>query len=654
MKKIKILFAAVMLTAGSLLGAAEGLVSLSCDYPGGNVKIVKIQPGCAEIAPDLRDNRLDWFYWNFDAVATQPGTVHFCFPKGQSKISAQGPAVSTDGGKTWQWLGKAKTHFRNKTDSRDRFEWTFSKAGEKVRFAQGIPYQKERFETFYEQYKAVPYMKRTVLTKTRKGVDSPMLIIGSGPKNILVTARHHACEAIASYVQEGFVTEALSNSPAGKEFRKKYTLYVVPFIDLDGVEAGDQGKNRAPHDHNRDYALGDATIYPEIKALQALDKEKKFFITLDMHAPSVRNDIHEAIYFAGFKTPSNKVNTAEFKAWLDAERPADANAILVLGGGNPQPPDGVNGVPNARYFATNPTTVYGMTFEIPYASGNPNYNEKTALQYGKAILKALLKTEFSKDLTPRTAHKEYVTFVKSLMIGRPDHAVKACNEALAKKDLPEHYRTAALVRRAFAYGRMKTYAAALADNDAVIASPYVIQEQKYTAVVQKTAALCAKPETKEQEVDRWAETVLTQNLASGSYLYEVNEALYAYYTRIGKAEKAVNCAKAQLPLAPFYDVGKIRNRIMNYELKQGNKEGAIAYARETVAYLKSKLYPTVPTGVFGPRMVIDYVEALAVLPETTVADLEKAAELAFNHKICYPHQREYLKKKIETFKNKGK
>ena len=70
MKKIKFLFAAAVLAAGSFLGAADGVVSLSCDYPGGNIKVLKIQPGCAEIAPDLRDNKLDWFYWNFDAVAT--------------------------------------------------------------------------------------------------------------------------------------------------------------------------------------------------------------------------------------------------------------------------------------------------------------------------------------------------------------------------------------------------------------------------------------------------------------------------------------------------------------------------------------------------------------------------------------------------------
>lgn len=654
MKKIKILFAAVMLTAGSLLGAAEGLVSLSCDYPGGNVKIVKIQPGCAEIAPDLRDNRLDWFYWNFDAVATEPGTVHFCFPEKQTKISAQGPAVSTDGGKTWKWLGKEKTHFRNKTKNRDSFEWTFTKAGEKVRFAQGIPYQKERFETFYEQYKAVPYMKRTVLTKTRKGVDSPMLIIGSGPKNILVTARHHACEAIASYAVEGFVTEALSDSPAGKEFRNRYTLYVVPFVDLDGVNAGDQGKNRNPHDHNRDYALGDAGLYPEIKAIQALDKEKKFFITLDMHAPSVRNDIHEAIYFAGYRTPSNQVNTAEFKGWLDQERPANANMILHLGGRNVKQPDGKEGAANSQYFATNPTTVYGMTFELPYASANYFYDDKTMVQYGRAILRAMLKVDFSKDLTPRTAFKKFSDFTKSLQIGRPDLSIKACSEAIANKDLPEHYRTAAYMIRAFAYGRTKNYKAALVDNEKVLASPYALQSQRYTAAVQKTHILCSDPDVKESEVAAWADMLLNQELVQAGYLYGACEYLYTYYTDKKMDDKAVKYAKLQLPFAAKYQVGLIRNRLANYEFKYGDKVKAIELYRGTAAMLKTYLYPNMPVGVFGPMAGVSYVRALSMLPEITLAELEEAAKRVLEHKICRDYQKAEIQNIINSFKAKGK
>ena len=43
---------------------------------------------------------------------------------------------------------------------------------------------------------------------------------------------------------------------------------LVPFVDKDGVEEGDQGKNRAPRDHNRDYA--GASMYPETGALREL------------------------------------------------------------------------------------------------------------------------------------------------------------------------------------------------------------------------------------------------------------------------------------------------------------------------------------------------------------------------------------------------
>jgi hypothetical protein len=41
---------------------------------------------------------------------------------------------------------------------------------------------------------------------------------------------------------------------------------VVPFVDEDGVEDGNAGKNRAPHDHNRDH--GSHSLYPDAMALQ--------------------------------------------------------------------------------------------------------------------------------------------------------------------------------------------------------------------------------------------------------------------------------------------------------------------------------------------------------------------------------------------------
>ena len=49
-------------------------------------------------------------------------------------------------------------------------------------------------------------------------------------------------------------------------------------------------------------------------------------------------------------------------------------------------------------------------------------------------------------------------------------------------------------------------------------------------------------------------------------------------------------------------------------------------------------------------MVIDCVAAMAVLPETTVEEIEKIAELGFSHKICYDYKRKNLKKLVDDFK----
>ena len=58
-----------------LISAGEGVVAITSDYPGGNVKVSRLSPGRAEIEADLRDTGQPWFYWNFEATATEPGSV---------------------------------------------------------------------------------------------------------------------------------------------------------------------------------------------------------------------------------------------------------------------------------------------------------------------------------------------------------------------------------------------------------------------------------------------------------------------------------------------------------------------------------------------------------------------------------------------------
>jgi len=58
---------------------------------------------------------------------------------------------------------------------------------------------------------------------------------------------------------------------------------VVPFVDIDGVEDGEQGKGRPPHDHNRDYI--DEPIYNSTSSLMKYASEKKPEIFIDLHCP---------------------------------------------------------------------------------------------------------------------------------------------------------------------------------------------------------------------------------------------------------------------------------------------------------------------------------------------------------------------------------
>ena len=263
-------------------------VTISTDYPGGNVKTGKENGRKAlrlKLIYAIRPSRGSTGI--FEAKAKSPGAVLSCFPPVRANSAPRAPRFSTDNGKTWQWLGKDKVSFKEQdTDGNATvFPGNLKTKGKTVRFAQGIPYLKADFDRMIDKYRDNPNLKISSLTKTRTVKDVPLLIIGkesSDTGNMLITARHHACEAMASYVFEGFLKELLSDSPFAKEFRSKYVLYAVPFVDLDGVEAGDQGKGRAPHDHNRNYALSEH-LYPEVQAITELDKEKKFAVAVDFH-----------------------------------------------------------------------------------------------------------------------------------------------------------------------------------------------------------------------------------------------------------------------------------------------------------------------------------------------------------------------------------
>lgn len=617
------------------LTAAAQNVKITCNYPGGNVKVIRTAPGIAEIAPDLRDTSSYWFYWNFDAESDAPGKVRFLFPEKRKTISAQGPCISTDGGKTWRWLGKDKTKFiesAGNTEKRDSFEWEFTKGGEKVRFAHGFPYQKADFDRFVAAMKNNPHLQQTFLTKTRKGAESPMLVIGKADKTkkaFLLTARHHACEAIASFVWEGFVEEALSDSPCGVRFREKYVLYAVPFVDLDGVEAGDQGKNRAPHDHNRDYGL-EKPLYPEIAALMNLCREKKFFAAMDLHAPSVRTDIHEAFYLAGLKTPENQKISNVFLSWLHREIPPQCSRTLHLGGKNAMQVEGDRGIAFSSYFQKQEGMAYAMTIENPYASSNILYDSAAAKEYGRGVCRAIVRTEISGRGESEGLAAAFQKLEKDLSNGGPHVILKNAQAMLDDSASAAIFKNQARLQRVRSLMRLRKNAEALEICEKIFAEKDVLLQQKYEALTMKTELLCRMNSAMPED---WLR-VQEQMKIGGDYGFRIWDAFYANASARKDVPAMLKCAEKQLIFAPRYHVGKIRNRIAHCYLAAGDKEKAAAYSRVTIQFLNGQLFPDIPVGVFGPNQLLELVHAQRMVPETPRAEILKTIGLCRAHKLC--------------------
>ena len=163
-----------------------------------------------------------------------------------------------------------------------------------MRFATTIPYLEADLNACLAKH---PHLQRTILTQSRKGRNVPLVTVGSAGATLAfaVTARHHAMEATASWVMEGMMEAAAADTAEGEWICSNLYSIFVPFMDIDGVEDGDPGKNRHPHDHNRDYI---AELYPEVKAFKNLIRNEtasKKLVYFDLHSPQVRGtDEHPA------------------------------------------------------------------------------------------------------------------------------------------------------------------------------------------------------------------------------------------------------------------------------------------------------------------------------------------------------------------------
>lgn len=319
----------VFLFAG-ILRPACAEIQVDAQFPGGNITVDSIDEIKNEIhiRPDLRDTDGDWFYFAFRVRGAEGRHIHFEFEPNSRRLGPLGPAVSSNEGKTWRFLSDKKI-----PDS-SGFTYDFSSEEASVLFAHAIPYTQKNWEAFISEYRGRKELRLETLCKSRTGKrDAELLRIS--PKNpkaryfLAFTARHHACEVSASHVLEGVIQGLLADTAEGRWLRENTECVIIPFMDKDGVEDGDQGKNRHPHDHNRDYIQ---ELYPTVKAFKQLIKTEpqgKKIVFVDMHSPYIREQEHEQIFSLGPEGDSLKKHWNRFRALLKKNQ---AGAALAYDG----------------------------------------------------------------------------------------------------------------------------------------------------------------------------------------------------------------------------------------------------------------------------------------------------------------------------------
>jgi len=282
---------------------------VSADFPGGNIVVDSIDGGVIRLRPDLRDTSTDWFYWCFAIRGAEGHTLTFVFEA--KYLGVRGPGVSMDGGVTWNWMGAEAV--RN-----GAFSYAFPSDVSDVRFSVAMSYVRVDWDRFLTTQKSDFWQVET-LARTATGRDVPVLRMESplpAPICVAFTARHHACEMMASYVLEGVIEEVLAEDGAGRWLRQHVSFLIVPLMDADGVEQGDQGKNRRPHDHNRDYS--DTPIYSEVCAwkerVSAWSRESRAFLSFDLHCPALCGPVHESVFFL---EPEDRTAAARLDALSD-------------------------------------------------------------------------------------------------------------------------------------------------------------------------------------------------------------------------------------------------------------------------------------------------------------------------------------------------
>jgi hypothetical protein len=353
---------------------------LATSFPTGN-GVVVVRDHEVLLDRDLRDSTGDRWYWHVGLTADQDVEVRVS-PARPLLVGQFGPAVRIAGDYDWLWPEP-----RND----DAFDLRIG-AGVTIYVSATIPYGPRDLAAFRLRHGET--LRWRELTISEAGREVPVLRVPAqdARRVIVLTARHHACEAMASFVLEGAVDEFVMLRRAGNSLAGGVELVAVPMMDIDGVHEGDQGKARQPWDHNRDY--GPTSRYRAVSALRTMmAAEDRDIYALDLHTPGLRGAIEEQPYVVTSADLGDAEAAAEFLSRLNSTDPARARGSSYMlpfeYGWNSSSSAGQRCC--AAWLRSLPATRLATTIEYPNAVDRDQpIRPADARGFGAALLRSLL------------------------------------------------------------------------------------------------------------------------------------------------------------------------------------------------------------------------------------------------------------------------
>ena len=155
-----------------------------------------------------------------------------------------------------------------------------------------------RVSSWADSLSQKPFVQTRSIGKSEQGRDLNLLTVGDSEskKMLIVISRQHPPEVTGYLAMKAFVENLSSDSKLARKFRKKFTTYVIPLMNPDGVDNGHWRHNAGGIDLNRDWANFNQ---PETQAVKEFMKNKinktqgKFYFGIDFH--STWDDIYYTV-----------------------------------------------------------------------------------------------------------------------------------------------------------------------------------------------------------------------------------------------------------------------------------------------------------------------------------------------------------------------